>query len=788
MPRKKSQPVEIENPSREMRWIISIFILVLFLAIYFSFGFWHGDELDETSTLLLLIITLLVILSVHIRWVRPLLILFIAIGWFAALYSYSPSDPPSGASDKWNTVQNALGPVGSYIAFFTIELTYGRYLTFLFPLLLAWVTIYLFIPTLKPPILKGFLPIIVAGWLASCWLAYFQSFSGFFDDSFGFETSGFLGAGFVRAVNDILYPLGTGLLILLLTLVLFGILFGARLFHWWQRRRFEKSFAVETPAPKVVKQKKSEKPTPIPKALPPQVLETITASGVRIVKPEPAPVVEENSPDEQFDESKYELPPLDLFIPNTEEASEEPYEELAEKLLVTLQEFNVKAKVNTIHPGPVVTRYDFVPGPGVKVSQFANLSDDIARAMRAISVRILAPIPGEEAVGIEIPNRKPRIVRFHEVVESALFQKESWILPVAVGLTTDGQPVVTDLAKLPHLLIAGTTGSGKSVFINCLLGSLLLRRTPNEVKIALIDPKQLELTPYKVLSEHHLVRLAGADPVVTKPAQAVKLLQACVAEMERRLELLTRAGVRDLKEYRERHKQGHPAAEEPLSYIVVVIDELADLMLASAKEVEDPIQRISQMARAVGIHLIVATQRPSVNVITGVIKANLPARLAFQVASSTDSRTILDQTGAEKLLGRGDALFSPPWEMKPVRVHGCLIEGRETEKLLEWIAAQPQSQPLILEPPRDDKGGDGDNPDERDQLFAEAARVCVRAGQGSVAIIRRRMRVGYSRAGRLLDQLEQAGIVGRFDGSKPREILISMETLEEMLARDDDQS
>ncbi len=722
------------------------------------------------------------------RWILALILLFVCIVWILSLWSYSPADPPGGTGGRFGEYANSLGPVGSHLAFFSLQMTFGRYVTFLLPGLLAWFAISLFFPNRRFPYLRGLLPVIVLCWLSSCWIGFWQSFPDFLEATFDFDASGLLGGGFIRLTNEALNPLGTFLILLLLSIVFIGIVFGNRIKNLWVRWRTSRRERVYIKPIPVVKPKIVEKPPPPPPVIHEMPLETVsmTSSGAKIVKPEQVAIVEENEPDLLIeDEGRYELPPLDLFIPNDVEMVDEPYEELAEKLLQTLREFNVNAKISTIHPGPVVTRYDFVPGPGVKVSAFANLSDDIARAMRAISVRILAPIPGEEAVGIEIPNRKPRIVRFREVVESTIFQKESWILPVAVGLTTDGQPVVTDLAKLPHLLIAGTTGSGKSVFINCLLGSLLLRRTPSEVKIALIDPKQLELTPYKVLADHHLVRLAGADPVVTKPAQAVKLLQAGVAEMERRLDLLTQAGVRDLKEYRDKHRQGHPAAAEPLSFIVIVIDELADLMLASAKEIEDPIQRISQMARATGIHLVVATQRPSVNVITGVIKANLPARLGFQVASQTDSRTILDQTGAEKLLGRGDALFSPPWEMKPVRVHGCLIEGGETEKILQWIAKQPQAAPLILEPPRDDKGDDEGGIDDRDQLFAEAARVCVRAGQGSVAIIRRRMKVGYSRAGRLLDQLEQAGIVGRFDGSKPREILISMETLEEMLERDD---
>ncbi|MDK9700323.1 MAG: DNA translocase FtsK [bacterium] len=738
------------------------------------------------------------------RWIIALVLIFFAIFWSISLATYSPDDWPESSGS--GTTLNALGPAGSSWAYWSMQLLFGWHLTGVLPLLLFWFSVYLIIPSWRKPWLRGFLPVVAVGWLGASWVAYWQVHE--FDFS-TYREAGLLGSAFVEWLWQWLNGLGTALVLTFLTLLFIGLTVGnvlRRAAHNWLDWRSQR-LAMRPVKPLTIEEKRQEK---LPPSLPPppvaepvkkrkaQPVEEVVDEPLynndlfpvrpQIVMPKPTETVTKNLPVEPMIESPYRLPALDIFKPADGEIVPEPYEELAAKLLQTLREFNVIATVNTIHPGPVVTRYDFVPGPGVKVSSFANLSDDIARAMRAKSVRILAPIPGEEAVGIEIPNRNPRIVRFREVAESAVFQKDGWILPVAIGLTTDGQPLVTDLAKLPHLLVAGTTGSGKSVFINCLLASLLLRRTPSEVRIALIDPKQLELTPYKNLVRHHLVQLMGADPVVTKPVQAVKLLQACVSEMERRLELLTGAGVRDLREYQELHRRGHPAAVEPLCYIVVVVDELADLMLTAAKEVEDPIQRISQMARAVGIHLVVATQRPSVNVITGVIKANLPARLAFQVASQVDSRTILDQTGAEKLLGRGDALFSPPWEMKPLRVHCGLIESSETEKLLDWIAGQPPVQPLQFDMPRDNKGNNDDGETgDRDQLFNEAARVVVRAGQGSVAIIQRRLHVGYSRAGRLLDQLEQAGIVGKFDGSKPREVLIGADTLEEMLSPGDEE-
>lgn len=742
------------------------------------------------------------------RWIFALFLLFFAVIWLLSLLTYSQSDWPERGDWYDFEASNALGIVGSFLATITIYLFFGFFSSFIFPILLSIHSFYLFKSSLKAHYFKFYAPLLAFGWLIGNWIAWFQM--QFFSDIEQYYT-GFLSKKTIDLLWQWMNSLGTFLILLLLSLILIGLVFGKQIYNairWYlQKRHLKRNFEKKVQLTKDRKDNEIDsdsidlsivQPTPVKQTTSnqPSLLiisdesnrEHIPANVPEIVAPKPVTIVRENIPNPIAKEIEYKLPSLDLFEKGETGIPDEPYEEQADKLKKTLKEFNVTADIYKIHPGPVVTRYDFVPGPGVKVSSFTSLSDDLARTMRATSVRVLAPVPGTEAVGIEIPNQKPRLVRIREVLESTEFQKDGLILPVALGLTTDGQPRVTDLAKLPHLLIAGATGSGKSVFINALLASLLLRKTPQEVRIALIDPKQVELSPYKVLVKHHLIKMMRADAVVNKPAEAVKLLHSCVLEMERRLEILTLVGVRDLQEYQSKHRAGDINAHEQLSYIVVVIDELADLMLASAKEVEDPIQRIAQKARAVGIHLVVATQRPSVNVITGVIKANLATRLAFQVASQIDSRTILEQGGAEKLLGKGDSLFGAPGAKKPERIHCGLITGKETHNLLNWIVSQPQAQLVELQPPKEtsrkDDSDDSGEVDGYDSLFPEAARLLVRQQQGSVALIQRRFKVGYARAGRILDQLERTGIVGQFDGSKPREVLVKdLVSLEELLEK-----
>jgi S-DNA-T family DNA segregation ATPase FtsK/SpoIIIE len=453
-------------------------------------------------------------------------------------------------------------------------------------------------------------------------------------------------------------------------------------------------------------------------------------------------------------DEEYEYPRLSLFNDPAGgmAMSENDLRDLAATLESKLAIFGVEARVVEIHPGPVITRFEIEPGSGVKVHQVVNLSDDLALALKATAIRILAPIPGKGTVGIEVPNTNPCIVSMKEILASQKFTSSESRLEIALGKDVSGKPYTADLEAMPHLLIAGATGSGKSVCINTIITSMVYRNSPNEVQLLLIDPKRLELSIYKGIP--HLV-----CEVVTEPKKAVRALNWVIEEMDMRYKLLAGRGVRNIQ-----------AMDGELPYILVIIDELADLMLTVPQELEMAVAKLAQMARAVGIHLVVATQRPSVDVITGVIKANLPCRIAFKVASRIDSRTILDANGAEGLLGRGDMLFLPPGTAEPLRIHGAFVSSGETRALVDFLSRQSHlAQPgLSLETPeaRDLP------PAKKDELFEQAARIVVTTQQGSVSILQRRLRVGYSRAARLIDLLEEAGIVGPFEGSKARQVLV----------------
>jgi S-DNA-T family DNA segregation ATPase FtsK/SpoIIIE len=437
----------------------------------------------------------------------------------------------------------------------------------------------------------------------------------------------------------------------------------------------------------------------------------------------------------------------------------------------TLSHFDITGKVTEVIPGPVITRYAFEPAPGVKVNQILSRTDDLALALRAHRLRMLAPIPGKGAVGIEVPNAHPEVVHLGDVVRVELFERPGGLV-LALGKDVSGVPVVADLKKMPHLLIAGATGSGKSVCVNAIVTSLLCRLNPRDLRLVMIDPKMLELTGYNGIPQLLM-------PVVTEARLAAKALRFMVVEMQRRYQRLARRGVRDIESYNESLAQHAgltpevPEDEGHLPYVVVIVDELADLMLTLGNEIEDPIARLAQMARAVGIHLVVATQRPSVDVITGMIKANFPSRIAFQVASKVDSRTIMDQNGAEALLGRGDMLYLPAGRPDPVRIHGALVSDREIQELVKyWKDFEPPTPELDADrlPSREGEITGGDE-EEEDDLFGEARRIVVQTGIGSTSLLQRRLKVGYARAGRLMDLLEQAGVVGPPDGSKAREVL-----------------
>ncbi len=496
--------------------------------------------------------------------------------------------------------------------------------------------------------------------------------------------------------------------------------------------------------------------------------------------------------DEEID---YVFPSVDLLDAKKyeEKISDEELKANAALLKAKLADFDVEIANVSVTPGPVVTLYELVPATGVKVSKITSLSNDLALAMQARGIRIEAPIPGKGTVGVEIPNNKPQIVTIRSILNSEKFRDSKSALPLAMGKTITGEIFIEDLAKMPHVLIAGATGMGKSIGINTIIASLLYRLHPSEVKFILVDPKKIELNFYLKLQNHFLAISPDIDEkIITQPQNAVLALKSCVIEMERRYDLLASAGVRHVTDYNQRYKDGRLKGKDTelvkhrfLPYIVVIIDELADLMMTTAKEVEESIARIAQLARAVGIHLVLATQRPSVDVITGVIKANFPSRIAYAVASKIDSRTILDGSGAEQLIGRGDMLYQSSSSPKPIRIQNAYISTEEVEELVEHIGKQkgyskPYELPSALEKKR---GGIGGSSGERDELFEEAARIVVRHQQGSVSLLQRRLSVGYSRAARLIDQLEEAGIVGQFDGSKAREVMIEDEAQLEIILK-----
>jgi len=472
----------------------------------------------------------------------------------------------------------------------------------------------------------------------------------------------------------------------------------------------------------------------------------------------------------------YKLPTVSLLDkPSGGGKSGNPsdYMNTARKLEATLESFGVRAKVLDVARGPAVTRYELQPDTGVKVSRIVSLTDDIALALAAKDIRMEAPIPGKSAIGIEVPNNEVSVVTLREVLETQPFQESQAKLTIAFGRDISGQPIVGNLARMPHLLVAGATGSGKSVCINGIITSLLYKAKPEEVKFLMIDPKMVELNVYNGIP--HLLA-----PVVTDPRRASLALKKIVVEMEKRYEKFSKSGTRNIEGYNALMLSGNNP-DAVLPYIVVIVDELADLMMVAAGDVEDAICRLAQMARASGIHLIIATQRPSVDVITGVIKANIPSRIAFGVSSQVDSRTILDMVGAEKLLGRGDMLFLPMGASKPIRVQGAFLSDNEVESVVGYCRGQAEAEyNEELVPEIDDSAAD--EPDEIiDELFDQAVQIVLEAKQASVSLLQRRMRIGYTRAARLIDTMEAKGVVGPYEGSKPREVLMTMEQYQQRI-------
>lgn len=518
--------------------------------------------------------------------------------------------------------------------------------------------------------------------------------------------------------------------------------------------------------------------------------------------PEEELVIAENQPlqygeigteyDPRLDYPNYQIPSIELLKDyGDNKATVESAELQAKTKMIedTLKNYNIQIKKISATIGPTVTLYEIVPQDGVRIAKIKNLEDDIALSLAALGIRIIAPIPGRGTIGIEVPNEKPAMVSMRGVIGSTKFQNADMQLPIAFGRNIQNEVFVADLAKMPHLLMAGATGQGKSVGLNAILVSLLYKKHPSEVKFVLVDPKKVELSIYKTIERHFLAKIPGdADAIITDTKLVVNTLTSLCKEMDDRYDLLKDAQVRNIIEYNQKFKDRKLNPENGhrfLPYIVVVIDELADLMMTAGKEVELPIARLAQLARAIGIHLILATQRPSVNIITGTIKANFPARVAFRVSQKIDSRTILDANGADQLIGKGDMLFSNGNDL--IRLQCAFVDTPEVDAIANFIGAQQGKEPLILPEVQTDGGeggGEGDfDPRERDSLFEEAAQIIVQHQQGSTSLLQRRLNLGYNRAGRLIDQLEKAGIVGPFKGSKAREVLIvDAFQLEEKLA------
>ncbi len=717
-------------------------------------------------------------------------------------------------------LHNRLGFVGSLLSNFFIVSTIG-YFSLVIPLLMIlWGWVALFRHEKSVPLM-----VTNYGLLFGVLFSVVFGVSNLKLGNIGKEWSGAMGAFLADLLVKLLGGIGASIVVIAAVLVaaILALNFDIRhalglLIRGWRfgrermtaARRQEDTVTVSPPAEEYPLPEERETPVMISRRAEPETAAEVEPEGEEPVEwGGEAPEIVEAKKDEASEDERevapalpaveeeegeidYVFPSVDLLDPprQADTIAEDELKANAELVRTKLANFGVEIESVSVTPGPVITLYELVPASGVKISKIVSLADDLALALAAKGIRIMAPIPGKSAVGVEIPNRNPTTVLLRSVLNSTKFRELRAHLPVAIGKTISGEVYTDDLSRMPHLLIAGSTGSGKSVGINTILASLLFRLHPSEVKFVIIDPKKIELTLYGKLKHHFLaVSPDIGEEIITTPENAVNALKGVELEMERRYDRLAAAGVRNIQDYNERLALGRlknteTVVHRKMPYLLVVIDELADLMMTAAREVEEPIARLAQLARAVGIHLVLATQRPSVDVITGVIKANFPARIAYQVASKTDSRTILDMNGAEQLLGSGDMLYLPSGSPKPIRVQNAFISSDEVERLTDHIARQqgylrPFTLPSVFEKKR--AGGRGSAAD-RDEFFEEAARTIVRHQQGSVSLLQRRLKVGYSRAARIVDELEAAGIVGPFDGSKAREVLIEdEEQLENLL-------
>ena len=724
-------------------------------------------------------------------------------------------------------IVNWLGKLGAIVSHRIIFNGFG-FMSFLIPIFLGLVSIKILFNVIIYPIKKALKIGVVALIWGSIFFGYFFSQSNLFmGGNFGYQINQWLG--------DLVGEVGTFFLLLFsfsaITGVMFNTIFqkiGTKVKQWLSH--VEKVEKQETTADSVSKYEVemekdliSEEEIEIVETEVEIKVEEVSESGVELSTEIPKSedkkeasgddfeievetskeeiltdkeinkkVSEFGEYDPELDLSSYQLPPIDLLDTHGQTSgisiNKEELEENKNKIVETLSNYKIAIDKIKATVGPTVTLYEVVPAPGVRISKIKNLEDDIALSLSALGIRIIAPIPGKGTIGIEVPNSNPQIVSMKALIQSDKFQNSKFELPVALGKTISNETLVADLTKMPHLLMAGATGQGKSVGLNAILVSLLYKKHPSQVKFVLIDPKKVELTLFNKIERHFLAKLPGEEEaIITDTGKVVATLNSLCIEMDNRYDLLKDAQVRNIKEYNAKFIQRRLNPEKGhqyLPYIVLVIDEFADLIMTAGKEVETPIARIAQLARAIGIHLIVATQRPSVNVITGVIKANFPGRIAFRVTSKIDSRTILDAGGADQLIGRGDMIYSTGSEI--IRLQCGFVDTPEVEKICNFIGEQRAYPNALLLPEYIDekaastKGGFDD--EDRDEKFEEAARIIVIHQQGSASLLQRKLKLGYNRAGRIVDQLEAAGIIGPFEGSKARKVFVADEiSLERLL-------